>query len=130
MRLHLRLRTPAELDGYVTLEIVLFRPMSYTQVWSRVTSTTVPTEGLSDEDGEGLKSGFEYTKSETEWVIHCDHDSCWREALGDLLNKYAGEILLFAGPGEWYEIVEAGPLNLPDAKSAFERQRKQSIQAR
>lgn len=123
MRLQLRLSTPPTHEGYVTLEIVLFRPMSYTQVWSRVTSTMAPIEGLDDQDYCGLKPGFEYTKSATEWVIHCDHDSCWREALGALLNTHTAQIVLFSGPGDWYEIVDVASLNLPDSREAFDRQR-------
>jgi len=123
MRLSVRLRTPEHLEGYVTLEIVLFRPMSYTQVWSRVVSTTVPIEGLSQEE-EGLLPGFDYTKTETSWYLHANHDSCWREGLAEALKQHEGEIVLFSGPFDWYEMVDAVSLNLPDPATAREQQYK------
>lgn len=123
LRLRLRLRTPEHLEGYVTLEIVLFRPMSYTQVWSRVVSTTVPIEGLSQEE-EGLLPGFDYTKTETSWYLHANHDSCWREGLAEALKQHEGEIVLFSGPFDWYEMIEAASLNLPDPATAREQQYK------
>lgn len=128
MRLSLRLRTPEHLEGYVTLEIVLFRPMSYTQVWSRVLSTTVPIEGLAAEDG--LLPGFDYTKSETPWHLHANHDSCWREGLAEALKKHEGEIILFSGPSDWYEMVDAASLSLPDPTTAREQQHKANEEAR
>lgn len=127
MILRVRLRTPTHLEGYVTLEIVLFRPMSYTQVWSRVVSTTVPIEGLASEDG--LLPGFDYTTTETPWHLHANHDSCWREGLGDVFKQYEGNIVLFSGPGDWYEMVNAAALNLPEPNVAWERQRKAKVDA-
>lgn len=124
MILRVRLRTPVHLEGYVTLEIALFRPMSYTQVWSRVVSTTVPIEGLAPEDG--LLPGFDYTKTETPWYMHADHDSCWREGLDGALKRHEGDVLLFSGC-DWYEMVDAVSLNLPESAAAWARQRKANV---
>lgn len=127
MILRARLRTPVHLEGYVTLEIVLFRPMSYTQVWSRVVSTAVPIEGLAPEDG--LLPGFDYVKAETPWHIHANHDSCWREGLDDVFKQYESEIVLFSGPYDWYEMVDATLLDLPRPDAARERQQRTNVSA-
>ena len=112
----LKLSVPPDLDGYRTLEVVVFRPMNYVQVWSRLLSTTIPLVDLGDEDGEGPKPGKDWTTTTGEWRLHADHDSCWREGLTDLLRLYDREILCFAGMGAWYKMKNAASLNLPDPK--------------
>ena len=118
----LKLSVPPNLDGHRTLEVVVFRPMTYTQVWSRLLSTTIPLVDLEDEDGEGPKPGKDWTTSTGEWRLHADHDSCWREGLAEALKQHEGEIVLFSGPFDWYEMIEAASLNLPDPATAREQQ--------
>ena len=57
----LKLSVPPDLDGHRTLEVVVFRPMNHTQVWSRLLSTTIPLLDLEDEEGEGPRPGKDYT---------------------------------------------------------------------
>ena len=115
----LKLSVPTDLDGHRTLEVVVFRPMNYTQVWSRLLSTTIPLLDLEDEEGEGPRPGKDYTTTTGEWTLHANHDSCWRDGLTSLLRLYDREILCFAGLGAWYKMKNAALLNLPDPQKAW-----------
>ena len=103
-------------EGYRYLDLVLYAPYNYVQVWVRRRWTVVAIDDLND-DGEGLKPGKDYTEGASEWTCIGDHDSGWREAVRDILYKNRTDISgLSSGSafGEWYSVVDASTLGLPE----------------
>lgn len=66
---------------------------------------TIISEDDVDHEKGCLKSGKDYLKGDTGWLLASYHDSCWRSAIHDILFSY------------WYEKKELLPaerLNFPD----------------
>lgn len=95
-------------EGYRNLEVVLFAPQNYVQVWTRETWDVIPEEDLDvDEDGETfVKKGKDYQKGAAPWKQVANHDSCWRDGLEGILKEYDRQLLTFTGPS-WFQLVPA-----------------------
>jgi hypothetical protein len=105
-------------EGYRYLDLVLYAPHNYVQVWVRSSWNVIALEDLND-DGEGLKPGKDYTEGESQWECIGDHDSGWRESVREFLYKNRAEILGFSSAavfGEWYKVVDFSTLNIPNAR--------------
>ncbi len=81
-------------EGYRDLDILIYGPMNYVQVYVRKRQNTVLlTDLVCDVEGESsLKPGASYTKTEEPWVKVADHDSCWTEGVEDVLRENAKAI--------------------------------------
>ncbi len=96
-------------DGYRTLEIALFAPHNYVQVWVRKTWEVIPLDDLEYAEGEciGTKPGKEYRKGASEWRKVADHDSCWREGVENILREYEREItVLRTNLDDWWTLID------------------------
>lgn len=93
-----RLKTDYEKEeGYRHLEVALWGPLNYVQVWVRETWDVIPVEDLDiDEDGDSRpKKGKKYNEGATEWKKVADHDSCWRDGVRSILRENACRITGF-----------------------------------
>lgn len=108
-------------EGYRHIELLIYAPSNYVQVWVRDTSDVIPLEDM-EEQGEEMvpKKGTGYTKSATEWKLIGDHDSCWRDAVEKLLKDRKNDIIGFSGSGAGFTTLLA-PLELDTLR---EEQRK------
>jgi hypothetical protein len=102
-------------DGYRDLDIVLYAKMNYVQVWTRTRWNVIPNEAFEyDAYGEPyIKEGFDYDKGASEWEKVIDHDSCWRDAVRDILRDNRGDILGLNGAGDWCTVVPAADTGIP-----------------
>lgn len=104
-------------EGYRYLELVIYAPMNYVQVWTRTTWNVIPIEDLEDDNtGSGdtrVKVGKDYQTGESAWRKVADHDSCWRDSVRDLLREYEHSIQVFEGGEDWYTVVPVSGLGLP-----------------
>lgn len=98
-------------EGYRNLEVVLFAPQNYVQVWVRETWDVIPTEDLeTDDEGDTfVKKGKDYQKGAAPWKQVANHDSCWRDGVEGILKEYDRRLLTFTGPG-WFQLVPAKDL--------------------
>jgi hypothetical protein len=97
-------------DGYRHhLEVVIYGPMNYVQVYVRETWDVIPVEDLEDEDDGGPKPGKKYQKGSSPWQKVSDHDSGWRDGVQRVLSEHQKKITGFSGPG-WYELTDPAPL--------------------
>ncbi len=93
-------------EGYRQIDLLIYGPMNYVQVWTRKRATVIALEDLEDGDDGGIKPGKDYTTSATEWELLCDHDSGWRtDGVQDFLRKNERDINGFDSPGDWYTSV-------------------------
>jgi hypothetical protein len=102
---------PASLneEGYRNLEIVIYAPMNYVQVWVRETADVISHEDMEYNEADDemyIKAGKDYTKSATPWEKVADHDSAWRSGLEDIFRTRSGYLLCFSGPDPWLRVVE------------------------
>lgn len=95
-------------EGYRQLDLLLYAPANYVQVWKRERWTVIPQEGLDcDDDGETfVKDGYDYDEGASAWEMIGDHDSCYPEAVACCLAEYERRILTFDGPGDWFRIID------------------------
>jgi hypothetical protein len=102
-------------EGYRYLDLVIYAPMNYVQVWARDAWNVIPIEDLDyDDDGEGaVKNGKAYSEGASEWRLLADHDSCWRDGVRGLIRKYQPKLATFSG-SDWFNIVSVSSLNLPE----------------
>lgn len=107
-------------EGYRHLEVILFAPLNYVQVWIRETWDVISEDDLEyDEDGDSrIKKGKDYTKGADPWKLVSDHDSGWRSGVESTLREYDHKLLTFSGPG-WYQLVDANKVEcLNDSTSS------------
>ena len=105
-------------EGYRYLDLVLYARYNYVQVWIRRRWTVISLEDLND-DGEGLKPGKDYTEGASKWECIGEHDSCWREAVRDLLWNNRADITGLSSASlfdKWYKVVPVNTLNIIGTK--------------
>ena len=101
-------------EGYRHLTIRLFGYANYVMVLLNEDWNVLPKEDLEwDENAEEsfIKKGSKgYTEGNTGWVYGSYHDSCWRDAVDEILRVYSDTInsldWLFCKGGAWYNLVE------------------------
>lgn len=103
-------------EGYRFLELVVYGPMNYVQVWTRTSWNVIPLADMEDgDDGEMfVKKGKAYQEGASEWKLIADHDSGWRDGVRDLLRENESNLHVFDRLGDWYGIVEVESLGLPE----------------
>lgn len=110
-------------EGYRHIDLLIYAPMNYVQVWVRERWDVIPIEDLED-DGQGdtlVRAGCSYTKGETTWALMADHDSCWTEGVHNILRTHEDKIhLLESSLGNWFQVVRV-PVELETLKSAKHR---------
>lgn len=103
-------------EGYRYLELVIYGPLNYVQVWTRTSWNVIPLEDLeydAEQDDHYVKKGKDYQAGASEWKKIADHDSGWREGVRELLRENERNIHVFSGL-DWYETVAVESLNLPE----------------
>lgn len=111
-------------EGYRHIDLLLYAPSNYVQVWTRERWDVIPLEDLEyDDDGDSyVKKGKDYTKGETEWTMLSDHDSCWRDAVQKLIFDNRHKLASFDGIGSWYKVI---PLQIfPQLAELYKAERK------
>lgn len=103
-------------EGYRYIDMVLYAPGNYVQVWVRDRWCVIAQDDLeSDDDGESfVKPGKAYAEGASAWECIGDHDSCWRDSVRDFLGKRENDIQGFEGIGEWSAVVSLTSLALPE----------------
>ena len=124
--LKLRFKTNIDYDkenGYRFVEVVIYAPMNYVQVWVRNTWNVIPLEDLEDgDDGDTyVKKGKSYIEGASAWEKIADHDSCWPDGVDRVLKGDFGELSTFDGvalgpDGGWYKIVDFSELKISEAE--------------
>jgi len=98
-------------EGYRYIELVIYGPANYVQVWTRDRWTVIPVEDLEDEDDGGPKPGKGYIEGSSAWEMVGFHDSGWRSSVENLLSKRERDIDGFTG-SDWYKLVDPKTLGL------------------
>ena len=94
-------------EGYRYLELVIYAPFNYVQVWFRTSWIVVPLEE------KFVKSGKEaYQEGTSEWKCVADHDNCWRDGVRQILRE--NKLSTFDGLQRWFEVVDVASLQLPE----------------
>ncbi len=95
-------------EGYRTLDMLIYAPLNYVQVWTRERWDVIPLFDLDyDEQGEAkIKRGKKYTAGHDPWTKVADHDSCWPEGIENTLKKNTARLLTFVGHDTWYQTVD------------------------
>jgi hypothetical protein len=103
-------------DGYRYLEVAIYAPCNYVQVWVREAWTVIPVEDLDyDDDGDAtLKPGTDYDEGYTDWFLVADHDSGWTEGISRILRQYQNRITTFA-QGSFYQVEEEQKFGFPES---------------
>ena len=100
------LRTNYDVEmGYRHLDLLIYAPMNYVQVWIRERWIVIPLEDLEDADDGGtvVKKGKAYIDGKSEWIKIGDHDSCWPDAVRGILSDK--RITGFSGLDSWYSVI-------------------------
>lgn len=117
-------------EGYRWVEVVIYAPLNYVQVWVRTAWNVIPLEDMEDgDDGDTyVKKGKDYNKGESAWEKIADHDSCWTDGVDCVLKGEFGDLNTFDGRGSfdalgssindstWYEIIDYSTLEIPEGK--------------
>jgi hypothetical protein len=104
-------------EGYRYLDLVLYAPMNYVQVWVRSRWNVIAQDDLEYDEASGdtfVKKGADYDEGTSDWECIGNHDSCWRDSVRSFLRKNKNEIQGFSGVGNWYDVVPVKSLNLPE----------------
>jgi len=118
--LHIRFRTKVDFnteEGYRHLDLVIYAPANYVQVWVRNAWNVIPNDELDcDEDGETfIKSDSPgYRQGTSEWKLIGDHDSCWPSGIEAVLKDEHGEIQGFDSIEGWCHVTPVATFNLPE----------------
>lgn len=83
-------------EGYRWLELALYASHNYVSVYVRKSWCVIPLEDLED-DGDGdtrIRKGADYSKGVEPWTRVCHHDSCWRDAVRNVLSDPNNKINL------------------------------------
>lgn len=94
-------------EGHRNLDILIFGGGSnYISVYARTDWNVIRNEWSADDDT--LESGRDYVKGQTPWLLYGCHESCWRDAVHDLLWKNRQRITsidtLFNNSGWWTSV--------------------------
>lgn len=120
LRLKFKTRTDySKEEGYRFVEVVIYAPMNYVQVWVRKSWNVIPNDDLeTGDDGDTyVKNGKDYDKGSDPWEKIADHDSCWTDGVDSVLKGEFGELTTFDGSSNhWYEIVDFSTLEIPKGK--------------
>ena len=104
-------------EGYRQLDLLVYGPMNYVEVWVRRRWTVIPLEDMEwDEEAceSVIKPGQDYQTGATEWERICYHDSGWRTAIADLLFENREKLGTFDGPtGQPWQVVDANAKGMP-----------------
>ena len=94
-------------EGYRQEELLVYGPSNYVQVWVRNRWNVIKLEDLEyDDDGDGsIKPGKSYSTGASDWVMIGDHDSCWRDAVRNFIDKHKNKLNSFS-TSKWYEVVD------------------------
>lgn len=105
----LTLNHEAHEEGYRFMDLLLYAPNNYVQVWVR--------ERWDLEEGDTVPH-----KNEMKWALASHHDSVWREAISQILWQYERQIMVFSrrNLGRWYEIVPIFNFQDLDLKRQYE----------
>jgi len=119
LAMKIRFNTHADYDkeeGYRFLDLVIYGPTNYVQVWVRTAWDVIPVEDLEyDEDREGrIKKGKSYQKGVSDWKCVGNHDSGWRDSVRQVLRDNSKILATFNSLNHWFEIVPVTTLNLPE----------------
>lgn len=111
-------------EGCRQIDVVLYAPFKYVQVWTRKRWTVIGRPNLMDYGGGDrhapyIAPGKDYTVGVSEWVYLGDHDSGWYGVLAEFLRQNLSEILGLekAHLDDWYTLVDVRTLGLPEKKS-------------
>lgn len=94
-------------SGYRQVDLVLYAPYNYVDVYSRERWNVIPLEHLED-DGEGdtfVKAGKDYVNDFPPWKCLGSHDSGWRGFVDNFLEEYANKITGFEGGRPCFQVV-------------------------
>ena len=109
-------------EGYRWVDVVIYGPQNYVQVWVRKSWDVISNDDLVyGDDGEcRIKKGSPgYQKGESPWEKIADHDSCWTDGVDRLLRGDHGKLVgLQSQDHRWYEIIDFSSLGIPAKKSA------------
>jgi hypothetical protein len=105
---------PEKEEGYRSVELLIWGPMNYVQVWVRSTWNVIPVEDLIfDDDGDAsVAPGKDYQKGVSPWVLLADHDSGWRDGVRQALQEKESIITGFY-QSDWYQLVDPKALGIP-----------------
>ena len=105
MLVRVKVPVPGGFEGYAQKTLVIYAPSNYVQVWSRQEWDMVPSEGLLDNEEEGLKEG--YVKGSTPWTKLAHHDSCWREGVREFTQSLENALSFHESfwSKSWYVMV-------------------------
>lgn len=95
-------------EGYRNVELMIYGPLNYVQVWVRDTWDVCPVEDMvEDDEGELVpQRGKKYQKDAGPWKMIGDHDSCWRDSVDTLLKDREADLDGFSSRGEgWYNTI-------------------------
>lgn len=104
-------------EGYRNLEIAVYAPMNYVGVYLRETWDVIRQDDLEIlEDGEAqIKESSEgYIKGASDWHCAGYHDSCWRDAVENILRAYAKRISILNTFDHWHTKKAVELIELPD----------------
>jgi len=95
-------------EGYRYLDVIIYGPMNYVQVWMRRRWDVIPVEDMDyNEDGGTPLPGKDYQKGASEWVLLGDHDSGWREGVRKVLSEKDITTLRTFNGGDWWKLIPA-----------------------
>ena len=110
-------------EGYRFLDLFIYAPLNYVQVWTRHRSDIILLSDMEEEDGEMVpKRGKRYKNTEEPWMLIADHDSVWRDMVRGFLQKEEKNINGFSGPSPWHHSVP--PFEGIEERYEEERKRK------
>lgn len=93
--------------GYRYLDLLIYAPSNYVQVWARDRSDVIPLDDMDYDDSEDEsypREGKDYVKTTGEWRLMSDHSSCWTEdGVSRIINQYSDRLQTFASLRSWHE---------------------------
>jgi hypothetical protein len=119
--MHVRFSVPIDTEkeeGYRYLDLAIYAPMNYVQVWTRDAWNVIPLDELAYEDDDGeafvIAGSPGYREGASVWKLLADHDSCWRDGVRSLLQQHRNKLSSFSG-AKWFTVVPVTSLQLPGA---------------
>ena len=96
-------------SGYRRLRLRIFADMNYVAILVKEYWNVLPHEYAEyDEEREDtfIKEGKDYITGDSGWYLVSYHDSCWRDAIDDVLRAYRDRIILIDTLFESYWYVK------------------------
>ena len=91
-------------EGYRNLHLRIYAPYNYVAVLVKEDWTVISEDDI-DHKNDCLKSGKDYLKGGTGWLIATYHDSVWRSTLHDILFAYRDRLSVIKD-SYWYKKTE------------------------